>query len=673
MIGGRLKFFYEFWKTLTSDSFILETIQGAKLKFLSMPIQSKIPCEIQCSAFLKIRISKEVQEYLRCGIISMVEHCEFEFISQIFPREKKDGSLRIILNLSELNLYIQYEHFKMEGLNTIFSLVGKGCFMACIDLKQAYFSVNLDPSSRKFLRFQWNGKLFEFNCLPNGFSAAPRMFTKIMKPIFASLRNQGFLSVYYIDDIWLMGETYEACKQNVNVTLETLSKAGFIINSKKSILAPVQNIQVLGMIIDSVEMSVSLPQSKTQKILTLCNKILESKIIKIRDLAKLVGVLVASLPAVQHGALFYRFLEANRNEALKISKGDFDDFTTLTEESKSEISWWLSKVQQAKKMILVEPPSAILTTDASEAGWGAVYEGKTTGGRWSYAECSNHINVLELRAIFFGLKSFFNLSGKCHVRIKCDNSTAVCYINNLGGVKSMECHKVTRDIWQWAIERNIHLSAEHLPGSKNVTADKASRIFDENTEWQISGNIFNKIIENFGSVDIDLFASRLNAKHEVYASWKPDPFAKFIDAFAANWKNLKFYAFPPFSVVLPCLRKVQVEGATGILVVPLWPTQAWFPKLIQMLIDVPLILPLNSISLPFNKSAEHKQKKTLRLMACHISGVSSKTEVFLKSPLISCVRLGEIPPLNSTKFILENGVISVRNKKLIPCHVMNRW
>ena len=119
------------------------------------------------------------------------------------------------------------------------------------------------------------------------------------------------------------------------------------------------------------------------------------------------------------------------------------------------------------------------------------------------------------------------------------NVTAVTYINNLGGVKSVDCHKIAKEVWVWAIEIGNHISAEHLPGSKNVLADKASRVFDVNTEWELDSSVYHDIIKVFGKPDIDLFASRLNAKHNNYVSWKPDPNASFVDAFSASWSDLK--------------------------------------------------------------------------------------------------------------------------------------
>ena len=104
----------------------------------------------------------------------------------------------------------------MENLNTVLGLIESNCFMASIDLKDAYFTVNVDPEYRKFLRFFWNDELYEFRCMPNGLSCAPRIFTKILKPIFSKLRLQGFTSVYYLDDTWVIP------KMNVLKIFQTL-------------------------------------------------------------------------------------------------------------------------------------------------------------------------------------------------------------------------------------------------------------------------------------------------------------------------------------------------------------------------------------------------------------------------------------------------------------------
>lgn len=669
-IGGRLKNFHEFWQQLTNDKFILNAIQGAKISFISEPQQCRPVREIQCVESERLAINKEIETFVAKGFISETKPCPGQFVSQIFSRPKKSGGRRIILNLTDLNIGVEYEHFKMENLNTALSLMVKDCFMASIDLKDAYYSVAMHPYYKKFLRFYWNGRLFEFNCLPMGLASAPRLFTKILKPIFALLRSEGHVSAYYLDDSWLMGTSYEECKLNVERTTNVLSNAGFIINNSKSVFIPSQCIQFLGFCLNSVDMTVSLPTEKRNHILSMCTKICSLQSFTIRFLSTFIGTLVASLPGVQYGELHYRFLEFNRNTELRKAKGNFDAMATLDLEARTEVSWWLANIGSVKKNIIVKPPDITITTDASMLGWGAVFTGSTTGGHWNSEEAQLHINALELKAVLFGLQSFCNDFNDKHIRIRSDNTTAVAYINKLGGVKSIICHRIVTEIWNWAFRRKIHLSAEHLPGSQNLLADKASRVFDVNTEWMLSNEAFEAIDHRFGKFDIDLFASRLNAKTDIYASWKPDPNAVFIDAFSSSWNHLKFYAFPPFSLILNCLMKVEGDQASGVIVLPLWPTQAWYPKLMRMLVAVPLILPLNVLSLPFKIDSEHKQCNTLRLMACHISGNFSLTEDFRKTLSMSCVHPGDTVQSNSMKSILKSGVISAVKGRLIPCSWM---
>ena len=73
----------------------------------------------------------------------------------------------------------------------------------------------------------------------------------------------------------------------------------------------------------------------------------------------------------------------------------------------------------------------------------------------------------------------------------------------------MACHKMALKIWNWAIDRDIWLTAVHKPGIENVEADHESREFRESLEWMLDPKFFTQICETFGTPAIDLFASRL--------------------------------------------------------------------------------------------------------------------------------------------------------------------
>ena len=132
------------------------------------------------------------------------------------------------------------------------------------------------------------------------------------------------------------------------------------------------------------------------------------------------------------------------------------------------------------------------------------------GGFWSLEEQGNHINFLELKAVLLGLKSLCSAFSEKHILVQSDNTTAVGYINAMGGIKSIPCNEMAIVISDWCLNHNIRLSATHIPGSKNIQADKESRVLKESTEWSVSLEVFNVIQERWGKFDNDLFASRLN-------------------------------------------------------------------------------------------------------------------------------------------------------------------
>ena len=82
----------------------------------------------------------------------------------------------MIFNLKPLNKFVDYHHFKMNTFRTALKLIRPGCFMASVDFKDAYYSIPIAEEDRKLLMFQWKGKYYQFTCLPNGLSSAPRGF-----------------------------------------------------------------------------------------------------------------------------------------------------------------------------------------------------------------------------------------------------------------------------------------------------------------------------------------------------------------------------------------------------------------------------------------------------------------------------------------------------------------
>lgn len=138
--------------------------------------------------------------------------------------------------------------------------------MASIDLRHAYYSVGIAPEQQKYFRFIWNKQIYQYTCCPNGLACLPRLFTKLLKPVFAKLRSQGHTSSGFIDDSILCGDTFMLCMLNIVDTQALLTKLGFSINIGKSILLPTKKIVYLDNTINSEKMHVSLPEAKVTKV-----------------------------------------------------------------------------------------------------------------------------------------------------------------------------------------------------------------------------------------------------------------------------------------------------------------------------------------------------------------------------------------------------------------------
>ena len=206
--AGQINISYSASTELTSDPEILETVPGQCIEFEQQPVQLNLPIQPNYSCQQGQFIDSEIQNLMKKGVIVESTHEPNEYTLPIFPRPKKDGSHHLILNLKSLNQSVVYQHFKMDTIWTVIGMMRPGCYMASIDLKDAYYSVPIHKDYQKYLKFQWQGKLHMYTCFPNGLAICPRKFTKLLKPVFSSLRSIGHLSVIFIDDSYLLTFNY---------------------------------------------------------------------------------------------------------------------------------------------------------------------------------------------------------------------------------------------------------------------------------------------------------------------------------------------------------------------------------------------------------------------------------------------------------------------------------
>ena len=613
-------------------------------------------------------IEKEIAKLLQKGVIYKCGRVSDDFVSSIFARPKQDGSHRMILNLKRLNQNVEYKHFKVESLLNVLNIIKPNVYMASVDLKDAFYSVPIHEENQKYFKFAWGDSFYSYRGMPNGYGPAMRIFTKILKPPFSALRRKGHESVVFVDDTYLQGDNFEDCRQNVISTINLLRKLGFTIQNEKSVLIPTQSIQFLGFILNTISMRISLSHEKSASIKKHIIHILAQCKITIRELASIIGKIVACFPAFLYGKMHYRNLEKQKIDELKKHKGKFEACISLSEGAKENLYYWEKNIEKSGKQIKVSQVDLIIHTDASLKGWGATNGSTPIGGKWLEEEL-DHINVLELKAVKFALYSYCKERHFQHIQVMCDNKTAIAYINNMGGTKSVSCDTVATEIWNFCMRTGTWISAAHIPGIENIVADKKSREFNDCTEWQLNPKIFVDIVEVLNlTPDIDLFATRLNKQLPKYVSWDPDPGSLATDAFSMTWENFKFYAFPPFSVIGAVVSKIIKEKADGIMIIPNWNTQYWLPTIMSLLVEKPVLIPasINMLRLPFDKSRVHPLYPKLDLLAVRVSGVPSRTSSFLKKLRVSSLILGDQEHRNVTGQFGTSGTSFVLKGTRIP-------
>lgn len=194
------------------------------------------------------------------------------------------------------------------------------------------------------------------------------------------------------------------------------------MHEQKSSLIPKKQIVFLGFSINSETMKIIPTEGKITKITQAGQALLQNLNPTIREVAGFVGLVGAYSVASEYGANHSKDLELDKNEALRKHRGNYDRCMSISDSGKQDIWWWLNNIQGLERDFSVIQWHLTITTDASMKGWGAVCNKGSTNGRWNELEKQLHINVLEMMAILFGLKSFVK-KGNLNIRLLSDNST----------------------------------------------------------------------------------------------------------------------------------------------------------------------------------------------------------------------------------------------------------
>ena len=676
MVAGRLAKFVNIWKVLTQDSWVLQTVKGFQIPSVGQPVQHQRPA-IPCFPLEQLaQIQEEISSLREKGAISVVadpshSQKQTEFFSNLFLVPKKNGSMRPVINLKALNRWVETPHFKMEGLPTLQDLLRQGDWLVKVD-----FMVPVHPDHHPYMRFVLEGVTYQFTCLPFGLACAPWVFTKLMKTVVTLLRSWGFRMIIYINDILVMAESATLVRQHLEVLVHLLQCLSFLINFEKSVMSPTQELEFLGMVVNTNTLIVSLPADKIRQIRSEATRIFNMASLSACLLSHFLGKLNAATQAVAPAPLFFRYLQQDLQSALAHGNQDYETLLSLSCQAKEELVWWQENLSKWNgKPLRQKPGQMVIQSDASLSGWGAVCRGTCTGGAWSAQEQTMHINCLELLAATLAVKTFMKDVSETSVLLQLDNATAVAYINNLGGTVSNQLTELAKEIWLWALNKDIFLKAQHIPGVSNTVADAESQ------GVQHSGGC--RIANPAGSLRFEALPSHLpgdlrsiwfsgSGPFRLQADTSGTPLLQLearssgrsVDAFQQDWGPLKGFANPPWCLIGRVLGQARRQQAQLLLLAPVWKGQTWYPVLLEMLWDFPrLIAPAPDL---IQKPTGSPMEMAPQLAVWPVSGNVSRVMAFQTMLLSSCLGPGEPNRHSRMIHISESGLAGVLKGVVIP-------
>ena len=643
-VGGRLRYFASQWDLLGSKWHSSVVRCGYRIPLVSAP-NGGYAREFYGDARVMEVVKQHVGELVAKDAVEAVNSWEARrgFTSPLIMVRKKTGQMRPCLDLRALNASVPYEKFKMEGIRQMRQLVREGDFLTSIDLTDGYLHVPVAKQSRRWLQFRFLGRYYRFKCLPFGLSSAPRIFTKMLRPVIQRCREEGIRILAYLDDIFIASSSYEESVRHTGFVLDLLQSLGWLINVEKSSLVPATRMEFLGFLVDTARMELLVTTAKRKKYRAcarrMAQKIRDGLRLQLRSVAGMLGKLQSLTQAVRYGKLHLQALTElvrSHTEGRAPVEVDWGVMVRADEAQACELEWWQALLATWRGNSLLEEPVEIeMFSDASGSGYGGyLVDGSRSRdlvqGWWSPEEQRQSINTKELWAAERTVAAFLKwrfIQGSA-IRLFTDNQVAAAYLRRMGGRKE-HLRVIAERIWARCEVRGVFLTVEYVEGKKNVIADALSRVEGDSSEWKLDPAVFGLLQWRWGPHTVDFFASRDNAQLPRFATWRADEWATYIDGLSHLRAKENGYANPPFAIIGKVLQRLYLSSRSLTLVVPAWPSQLWWPMAMHMLVDVPMLLPhYPGVMAPTFRRQEEVPVLPWRYFALRISGNSSTRKAF---------------------------------------------
>ena len=571
----------EFWSHVGASEFVLSIISnGYSLNFNSVP-----NCSILSHADNRASAKKE-SEFVEGELERLLESgavVEKQARAE-WPLGVAEGKkLRLIHDLSELNLSLNKSNFSLESLENAWPLLDSCNFLATFDLRAGYHHIPMSESASEMLGFVWKSRHFQFRALPFGLSSGPFVFTKVFRVLVSYWRSLGVKVFLYLDDGLIVGETRTECERSVRIVRETLNRAGAQVAEEKSDWSTREIGEWLGYVIDLAGKTVSLTERRIEKAVARL-KHLGGGCPSIRDREVVQGT-INSCHLVSGDTASLLSREISTVVANAVSAGSSGDTVVpLSERERGEIHGWLSEFRERTTRSCKTDswvPQAVIECDASAEALGAVLKFRnsiiSTSKNLSREERVESSAYRELLAVGFAIETFGEQLGGASVIIRTDSQAATSVLKR--GSMKPHLHEIAMRVFHDTRKHCISARFCWVPRDQNVLADEASRDVDRD-DWAIQQEKFLLCCRRWGRPQIDVFADEKNAKCQQFFSRRWCKGSSGEDAFEwpEAWRRDAFlWLVPPPSMLLRTLVMAHRMGSRAIMGFPMWRSSPAFP------------------------------------------------------------------------------------------------
>ena len=196
-------------------------------------------------------------------------------------------------------------------------------------------------------------------------------------------------------------------KQHTNTVADCFKILGFVLSEKKCIFKPIQVIEFLGFVVDSIQMKIYLPEKKVKDIVKQCQRLWRIRTVSAHALAHLIGEMTATMPTVFPVVLHYRALQRLKNRILWKTKNNYLGVDALDKESRADLWWWISQLSVQNGRTLITPMVDLTIESDVSTNLGCILPGTESKGALADNGKTSAYQFAGVKVSFPGVKVSF--------------------------------------------------------------------------------------------------------------------------------------------------------------------------------------------------------------------------------------------------------------------------